>query len=356
MRRRFAKTFLPCAVAIVLGGCALERGPAVPDVWTIDPEPRLSVGDRAETDSATFARITDARLLRSGVLAVADGGAFAVFLHDSTGARFSSVGRRGRGPGEFLGGLTLVELTGDSVAVWDSGQLRWTGIAAAGGGATDLTAPVAVPTLLHAGLLVHSDLSAPPAWVPRLLTALSAASAEVRIAHLDESAFLWVSQDAALREWHIFADSGAAIATLTLPEGVSALHFGRETMVGLATDSLGLQRVVVHALRRGEFQAPDRTPAAAPAPDAAVRNQLMAAMRNAVTAQELHYMTHNGYTRHADSLSVPLPPGARFKIVTADARGWRGLAWYEDTGFTCGMFVGVAVPPGWSEGEVRCGW
>jgi hypothetical protein len=356
MPRRSATRLLLCVIAIVGGACTRESGPAAPDIWTIDPEPRLSVGDRADSDSAVFARITDARLLRSGVLAVADGGAFAVFLHDSTGARFSSVGRRGRGPGEFLGGLTLVELPGDSVAVWDSGQLRWTGIAAAGGGATDVTAPLAVPTLLHAGLLVHSDLSMPPAWVPRLLTALSAASAEVRIAHLDESALLWVSQDAALREWRIFADSGDAIATLTLPEGVSALHFGRETMVGLATDSLGLQRVVVHGLRRGPFPAPNRTPAAAPAPDQTLRRQLMSSMRNAVTAQELHYMTHNGYTMHADSLSVPLPPGARFKIVTADARGWRGLAWYEDTGFTCGMFVGVPVPPGWSEGEVRCGW
>ncbi len=67
-------------------------------------------------------------------------------------------------------------------------------------------------------------------------------------------------------------------------------------------------------------------------------------------------MKANAYTAHADSLGVAVPPGARFKVVEVTGQGWRGAIWFPATGLTCGMYIGVPVPPGWNEGEPRCGW
>lgn len=347
---------LPVFMLAASAACAAPEAADRLQEWSVVAEPQLAIGDREERDSMVLARVTDARLLRSGLLAVADAGAFQVLVFDAAGRRLLAAGRRGRGPGEFTGGLSLVERAGDSVVVWDAAQYRWTGVDVRGGGTRAIAEAIAAPTLLHAGLFVQSDLPDPPAWVPRLLSGLSAASAEVRVAHLDASGLLWVSQDAAMREWRVYVDSGAPVARLLLPAGLSVLHFMGDALVGIASDSSGLEQVVVHPIRRTATPAPDRTPAMPPAVDADARNALQSSLRNAVVAQEVHFMTHSAYTAHADSLEFPLPPEARFKVVTATGRGWRGVAWYPATGYTCAMIVGLPVPAGWGEGEARCGW
>ena len=343
------------ATTFACGEAASDAEGAIAE-WEVAAEPRLAVGDVAERDTLVFGRISDARLLEGGMLVVADAGASGVRVFGADGELVSSAGRRGRGPGEFTGSLGLADAPGDSVAVWDAGQWRWSVVDGLSGGVRNVTGAAGRAAWIHAGILIRSALASPPVWVPPLLSALSAASPEVRLAHLDEKGLLFVSQDAAASRWLVYADSGSAIAQVTMPAGVSPFQFLEDAVVGVVADSLGLERVVVHALSRGTHRAPDLTPAAPLPVDSLARGSLMAALRNAVVAQEVHWMTAQAYTAHADSLQVAMPEGARFRVLEATKRGWRGVGWFEATGYTCGMIIGMTPPIGWSEGEVRCGW
>lgn len=346
-------------VGILLTGCAAEReggAAADPAVWTLDETPLIAVGDRADADSMVLASVSDARYLANGGIAIADAGASRILFFDAAGRETARAGRRGRGPGEFAGALSLVERGTDSVAVWDPSQARWTFVDATTGKAMVATDSIRGPTILHAGLEVQSDIGTPPAWSLKLLTARSALSQEIRKGHLDDRGLLWVSQDAALKEWEVYADSGAPIAKLTLPADIEALHFARGALIGLASDSTGLERVVVHRVRMTDVPAVDLTPAAPLAVPDSLRFALMSYLRNVVTLQEMNYAMKSSYTVHADSLDLKPEPRVRFRIIQANNRGWRGVGWYVDTGYSCAMVVGLAVPAGWMEGEARCGW
>ncbi len=349
----------PLVAALLVGAAGCDSGgTATGEVarWTLDASPLISVGDRPDADSMLLSQVTDARYLANGGIAIADAAANRLLFFDAAGREVARAGRRGRGPGEFVGQLSLVEVAGDSVAVWDPSAGRWTIVDARTGGMRMATESRPGTTMLHAGLLVQRDLPAPPAWVPPLLNALSASSAEIRLGQIDGEGLLWVSQDVALREWQVYADSGAPIAALSLPSDLRVLHFGRGALIGLESDSTGLERVVVHRIARGAAPPVALAPAPATAIADSARQALMASMRNAVVAQEVNYMERSGYTLHADSLRFTPVPGSRFKVLTADARGWTGVAWYLGSGYTCAIFIGKPVPPGWSEGAPRCGW
>jgi hypothetical protein len=356
MHRRSA---LVVVAGILLSGCTAERmsgAPGATATWTLDETPLIAVGDRAESDSMVLANVSDARYLANGGIAIADAGASRILFYDGAGRPVARAGRRGRGPGEFAGALSLIEHGKDSVAVWDPSQARWTLVDGQTGKAATATDSIKAPTILHAGLEVKSDIGMPPAWSLKLLTARSALSQEIRMGHLDDRGLLWISQDAALKEWEVFADSGAPIAKLTLPANIEALHFQRGAMIGLASDSTGLEQVVVHRVRMTEVPAIDLTPAAPLVVPDSLRFALMSYMRNAVTLQEMNYAMKNSYTVHADSLNLPLEPRMRFKVIQANNRGWRGVGWYIDTGYSCAMVVGLTVPAGWMEGAPKCGW
>jgi hypothetical protein len=344
---------------LLLAGCAAEHpedGTRTVAVWTLDPSPLIAVGDRAGADSMVLATVSDARYLANGGIAIADAGANRILFYDAAGREVARGGRRGRGPGEFVGALSMIEYGKDSVAVWDPSQYRWTLVDGKTGKAATTKDSIRAPTILHAGLEVRSDIDTPPAWSLKLLTARSVLSQEIRVGHLDDRGLLWISQDAALKQWEIYADSGAPVATLTLPGNIEALHFQRGAMIGLASDSTGLEQVVVHRVAMSDLPAVDLTPATPLVVPDSVRFALMSYMRNATTLQEMNYAMKNSYTVHADSLNLPVEPRMRFKILQANNRGWRGVGWYIDTGYTCAMIVGLAVPSGWMEGAPKCGW
>lgn len=344
------------ALSLMLGACGDRQGArdAIP-LWSLESTPVLAVGDIADTDSAVFSRVTDARLLETGMLAVADGGARAVIFFDATGQERARLGRRGRGPGEFNGSMTLAGLGADSLAVWDPGQPRWTLIT----GETPAFSADAPPTTsvawIHAGAMVRGERALVPEWAPPLLMALSDSLAELRFGFVDETALLWVNTDAEGREWRAYAGP-AAVGRITLPAETRPTQFRADRVVGVRTDSLGLEQVVVHRFSRPEGIVPGRGAATPPAPDAQARGELIAAMRTAVVAQEMHYAQASSYTTRTDSLAVTMPPGARLKVLDADTRSWRGVGWYAATGYSCGMMVGGVPPRGWREGEARCGW
>lgn len=92
---------------------------AAPRYAVLDTTPALRLGSLAGSAGDVFGRVEDVLVLRSGGLAVLDGLAAEVRFFDSRGSFEGSVGGKGDGPGEFQSPVTLVELPGDTLAVFD---------------------------------------------------------------------------------------------------------------------------------------------------------------------------------------------------------------------------------------------
>ena len=350
------RTAIACLGALILAACSTDRvGSSAVPAWTVEARALVTVGDREDGDSVVFYRVDDARWHAGRrVLVVADGGAFAIKVYSSDGDLLVQGGRRGRGPGEFSGRLALIDAAGDSVGVWDASQGRWTMFNVVDGGMRNVTGVVPTPTWFEAGMLVMSDMPAAPAWVSPLLMR-RADSTEAKVARIDRTGLVFVGRDAASRSWQIFRDSLAPIASMELPPNFTLTHIGEREVVGILSDSVGLEQVAVHALARGAHEPADRTPTAVEARADAPRNELRSFLRNMVVAQEMNFAMHGGYTSTADSLQLPaVPDGAEVRILQRTDRGWSGVAWHRATGLTCGMIVGLTPPPGWMEGEARC--
>ena len=102
---------------------APERPPGT--FWTIDPEPEIVLGgdhgilglahDSAHLvwDVRGVARLADGRI------AILSGDLGKLFLFEPSGSYSSSIGRKGRGPGEFTRPLHLQYLPGDTLVLWD---------------------------------------------------------------------------------------------------------------------------------------------------------------------------------------------------------------------------------------------
>lgn len=349
-----ARFVSPLLFLAVLACADSARDAAVASAWTVRAEPLIAVGDTADTDTAVFAAVSDARLMPNGVLAVADAGASAVLLFDSTGARIAKLGRKGRGPGEFTGRIALARRGDNTVAVWDPSQTRWSEVQVGRAEIPLLADSLGDAAWLHGGVIVLGE-GLVPVWAPPLLNALQDSLPEMRLGFLDETALLWVNRDAAMREWVAYAGQ-ESFGSITLPAQFRPTQFLEHRVVGVQTDEAGFERVVVLGFERPARVIPGRGAATALPVDSLQRDELRSTLRNLVMAQEMHWAQASSYTARADSLNIELPQGISIKIINATKRGWYGAGWVRESGFTCGMFIGVAAPRGWSEGEVGCGW
>lgn len=90
--------------------------------WTIDSVPLLDIG--SETDSGEqFSQIQDLLRLPSGELIVAEGDAAQLRVFSDSGHYLRAIGRKGEGPGEFVGLGLVRNYRGDSLLAYDY-QLR----------------------------------------------------------------------------------------------------------------------------------------------------------------------------------------------------------------------------------------
>jgi len=70
--------------------------------WVVEALPELELGGEGRGGASEFFRIRGARQLANGMLAVLDGGAREARFFDGQGGLVFSLGREGRGPGEFI--------------------------------------------------------------------------------------------------------------------------------------------------------------------------------------------------------------------------------------------------------------
>jgi hypothetical protein len=108
-------------------GHAREAGEAA-GTWRVVSAPDLRIGG-SEADALFF--VSAAERLAHGDIVVADAGNHRLDVFDASGRKVRSLGREGRGPGEFSH-PAWVGVHGDTLLVWDAVQSRLTRFDTAG--------------------------------------------------------------------------------------------------------------------------------------------------------------------------------------------------------------------------------
>lgn len=117
-------------LALLAGAAACSSGEArdaspasnLPTAWTVADSPALRIG---ATEADALVSVSGAVTLPGGGIAIADGGTHRIDVFDARGRRVRSIGRKGRGPGEF-DYPSWIGLRGDTLRVWDMIQARLT--------------------------------------------------------------------------------------------------------------------------------------------------------------------------------------------------------------------------------------
>lgn len=94
-----------------------------PGPWTLSADPVLQIGEVSGEEAYLFARIQGMVRLSDGRIAVVDNRAPDLRIFDADGRWVRTLGRKGRGPGEFQSPSILGVLPGDTIVVVD-GSLR----------------------------------------------------------------------------------------------------------------------------------------------------------------------------------------------------------------------------------------
>jgi hypothetical protein len=94
---------------------ATDSADSAAEQWTIDTSPRLRL---TQQDTVTFEGVQGITVLPDGGVVVASYVSNTLRYFDATGAYLRSVGREGKGPGEFQT-ITAFSRYGDSIAVMD---------------------------------------------------------------------------------------------------------------------------------------------------------------------------------------------------------------------------------------------
>jgi len=93
--------------------------------WAMEPDPVLQLGTVDEEGPEQFFRVSAARRLSNGELAIHDGSR-EIRVFDEDGSWVRSFGREGEGPGEYRGPGRMFRLRGDTLAIWDTRLRRLT--------------------------------------------------------------------------------------------------------------------------------------------------------------------------------------------------------------------------------------
>ena len=118
--------------------------------WAVNEPPMLAIVD---VPGHELSGVSSALRLANGQILVANSGVPELELFDATGRFVRPIGRKGQGPGEFQGPISVFGWRADSVAVYDPATMRWTILSP--GLALARTAPdsaIRQPTWLYQGL------------------------------------------------------------------------------------------------------------------------------------------------------------------------------------------------------------
>ena len=369
------------ALFAVATAAACHRGPAAAASaasWTVDSVPQLAIGVAEGDTLLEFDRANSALQLADGRVAVANTATAQIRFFDSAGAFVSAAGRRGQGPGEYSGALTLYRAEADSLIVYDGGNQRFSVVDSAGRFARVLK--IESPSVSN---FPWDDWLASGAWVrgvrnrqlrpcvEGLLARLGPPPppAPVRDVRVDPQHAVWIRDPRVSAEgpggsrWAVYSLDGREVGRTQLPAGLEPFEFGRGYVLGRWRTTDGIEFIRRYALHRtgpAELPAGCTAPTETPAQGSGTSSgsvampPLLAALRNAIVAQEMYYAQHGAYAGERDTLSWSSPSGARLWVVRGDRRGWAGVLLPADGGHICGVGIGDDAPPGWAEGAPIC--
>ena len=329
---------------------------AVP--WVLDATPRITISTADVPTGQELTGVQSARRLSDGRIVVANSGSSALLLFDSSGGFVRAIGRKGEGPGEFSGSMHIFRAPGDSLAVYDGGNLRWTlydGALNLGRTALAAEAGIPRPTWLHNGAVVtNAALDDSTNWAAGLIDSLRALDPDFNAlieARIDDAGELWVR---AGNGWTVHRAGQAAPGRVNMPAGVSVLQAGAGFVLGLAKDSLDQDVLQIFRLERAAAPTSAGPAAMGAEPDtdtalaASISNQLL-------MKQEMYYADRSTYASHIDSLPGIFDDGVRAFVLWGDKRHWAAVTVRKATGATCGVSVGWPAPAGWFDGTAFCG-
>ena len=93
----------------------------------IGPE-RVSIGSEVGASETMLHSVQGIAKTKAGI-AILDAGNFRVLFFDNQGRHLKTLGREGRGPGEFLMPVWLQQCSDGMLVVWDAATLDWNNLA-----------------------------------------------------------------------------------------------------------------------------------------------------------------------------------------------------------------------------------
>src|SRR5262245_23705397 len=107
------------AVAVLSTACTNAGKPTVGGlIWVVSEQPILVIADSANPPGHEFNGISSARRRHDRSILVANAGAVELALYDSAGRFQRAVGRKGQGPGEFQGPISVFAWRADSLVIY----------------------------------------------------------------------------------------------------------------------------------------------------------------------------------------------------------------------------------------------
>lgn len=374
-----------CVSALLVAACgAGEDEPAAEpasDVeWTL-AGPMAEIGVAEGAPEYLLHDVTDAVQLADGRIVLLDGSTAEFRMFAGDGSILVASGGRGDGPGEFRRPSRIYLTHPDSLLVQDAVLRRSSRFDTAGRfvwsepwpASTD---PFPGEVWLYGRHLVfgprRTDLRGP---VRRALEALPRpGTGGYRRVMVDDFWRMWVRAEphvaAASSLWTVWDLEADRLAHVRMPSDLRPTQFGADFIVGVATDSVGVERVRVYALEGAPEDPqnitymttaddPEPEPAHDP-PSGEAMQRMTDALRAIQAAQELHYSgsagAGSGYAGEVAALALD---GAALEdveahIVSAGPRGYTVLVFDLREPVGCGLTVGIGGPLGWTPGTALC--
>ena len=382
------ETLLGVSVTIVclFSGASCERhddaedAPTTIPVFNLAAEPTVHIGV-IEGDvvlelheAVSSMRLSDERIV------VANAGSSELLFFDSSGRFLSKSGRRGGGPGEFQT-LSRIYMEGtDSILALDKAGNR-VSVLDTWGNFGRLTRAVAVSkdsvfpmdVWLHKRFWVEGALRpARRQMVREILDRLPVPmeAPTYRYVQVDAEGNAWIREplavDAKEWQWTIVDSTSEPVAAVWTPNRFEPHHVGTDYVLGrwFGEDDVNFIRLYGLGATDSTTTPPEwmtgRTVVESQGHDSSeneerLLSELRASLRMVVMAQEMYYSDHGTYSQSRHTLTWDPPEGVSLDIIFAYNRGWSAVATHADLPKICGMAVGTPTPPGWNEGEARCG-